>query len=134
MFGASSYQAKSGTATSNKLPEDSFSFTAAPLTVQDAVRVVRNLGRRYLWVDKYCINQNDETEKRMMLRNMDLIYENAEVTIIAMSGGDDGAGLPGVSRQPRTLQPRFGTARGCLISSCPPLAKPFQTSQWASRG
>ena len=130
----SSYQAKSGIATSNKLPEDSFSFTAASLTVQDAVRVVRNLGRKYLWVDKYCINQNDGAEKRMMLRNMDLIYESAEVTIVAMSGEDDGAGLPGVSRQPRTLQPHFRTARGCLVSSCPPIAKLFQTSKWASRG
>ena len=130
----SNYQANSGIATNNRLPEDSFSFTAASLTVQDAVRVVRNLGRKYLWVDKYCINQNDEADKQMMLRNMDLIYENAEVTIVAMSGEDDGAGLPGVSQQPRTLQPHFRTARGCLISSCPPIAKLFQTSKWASRG
>ena len=130
----SSYQAKSETAFSNKLPEGSFSFTAASLTVQDAVRVVRSLGRRYLWVDKYCINQKDEADKQMMLRNMDLIYENSEVTIVAMSGEDDDAGLPGVSRQPRTLQPQFRTARGCLISSCPPIANLFQTSKWASRG
>ena len=50
-------------------------------SIQSTIRVVRKLGRKYLWVDKYCINQNDEADKQMMLRNIDLIYENAEVTI-----------------------------------------------------
>lgn len=130
----SSSQTGSQTALSKNLPEDSFSYDAASLTIQDAVRVVRNLGRKYLWVDKYCINQNDEAGKQMMLQNMDLIYGNAEATIVAMSGENDEAGLPGVSRQPRTPQARFRTARGCLISSCPPIASLFQTSKWASRG
>ena len=125
----SNYQANSGIAIGKKLPEDSFSFTAASLTVQDAVRVLRNLGRKYLWVDKSCINQNDEADTQMMLRNLDLICENAEVTIIAMSGEDDSTRLPGVPQQPRTQQPHFRTARACLISSCPPIAKLFQTSK-----
>lgn len=130
----SSFQARSQTALGTNLPEDSFSFDAASLTIRDAVRVVRNLGRKYLWVDRYCINQDDEAGKKMMLQNMDLIYENAEATIVAMSGENDEAGLPGISGQPRTLQPRFRTQRGCLISSCPPIASVFQTSKWATRG
>ena len=82
----SNSQASSQITFKEKWPEDSFSFNEAPLTVQDAIRVVRNLGREYLWVEKYCINQNENAEKQMMLRNMDQIYENAEATIVAMSG------------------------------------------------
>ncbi|CAF9932643.1 MAG: hypothetical protein HETSPECPRED_008410 [Heterodermia speciosa] len=127
-------QAKSKAALRNTLPEYSFSFSEASPTVQDAVRVVRNLGRKYLWVDKYCINQNEVAEQQMMLRNMDLIYEHAEATIVAMSGENDEAGLPGVSGRARTPQPQFRTTRGCLISSCPPISHLFQTSKWATRG
>jgi hypothetical protein len=130
----SSPQASSQVIFKGELPEDSFLFNDAPLTVQDAVRVVRKLGREYLWVDKYCINQCDDAEKQMMLRNMDQIYENAEATIVAMSGENDRAGLPGVSEHTRIPQPQFRTVRGCLISSFPPIATLIQRSKWATRG
>ncbi|KAI3325999.1 heterokaryon incompatibility protein-domain-containing protein [Xylariaceae sp. AK1471] len=130
----SNSQACSQFASRGEWPKDSFSFNEAPLTVQDAIRVVRNLGRKYLWVDKYCINQRDGAEKQMMLQNMDQIYENAEATIVAMSGDNDGAGLPGVSGQSRISQPYFPTARGCFISSFPPIATVVQRSKWATRG
>jgi hypothetical protein len=69
-----------------------------------------------------------------MLQNMDQICENAEATIVAMSGENDGAGLPGVFGLPRTPQPRCRTACGCLVSSCPPITTLMQTSKWATRG
>ncbi|KAH8671669.1 heterokaryon incompatibility protein-domain-containing protein [Xylariales sp. PMI_506] len=78
-----------------------------PLTVQDAMRVVRSLGRRYLWMDKYCIKQDQEDEKQLMIRNMNQIYEQAEATIVALRGNNDRAGLPGVSIVPRVPQLRF---------------------------
>jgi hypothetical protein len=43
--------------------EGSFSFNDLPLTVQDAVRVVRNLQMKFLWVDKYCVNQERGDKK-----------------------------------------------------------------------
>jgi hypothetical protein len=115
-------------------PEGSFSFNDAPLTIQDAVRVVRNLQMEFLWVDKYCINQERGEERKMMLRNMDQIYENAEATIVAIYGKNDEAGLPGVSVIPRKPQPRFQTTQGCLISSCPPIKTVLKASAWATRG
>jgi Heterokaryon incompatibility protein (HET) len=115
-------------------PEGSFSFSDAPLTVQDAVRVVRNLQMKFLWVDKYCINQGREDERKMMLGNMDQIYENAEATIVAIYGENDEAGLPGVSIIPRKPQPRFQITQGCLISSCPPIKTVLNASVWATRG
>ena len=115
-------------------PNSHFSFSEAPPTVQDAIRVARNLGRKYIWVDKYCIDQNDGSEKKMMLENMGQIYSNAEATLVALYGDNDAAGLPGVSHTLRTPQPRFQAATGCLISSCPPISTLIQRSRWATRG
>lgn len=65
---------------------------------------------------------------------MDHIYENAEATIVAMYGENDRAGLPGVSGISRRPQSCFRTARGCLVSSCPPVSTVTQASVWATRG
>lgn len=65
---------------------------------------------------------------------MDHIYENAEATIVAMYGENDRAGLPGVSGISRRPQSCSRTARGCLVSSCPPVSTVTQASVWATRG
>ena len=92
--------------------EGPFPFEQTPLTIQDAICVVRKLDQRYLWVDKYCIKQEGGPEKELMIRNMGHIYDNAEATIVAVYGENDEAGLPGVSRIPRTPQPRLSTGNG----------------------
>jgi len=46
-----------------------------PSTISDAMEVTLKLGWRYLWVDRYCINQDDEHEKHNIIRNMDAICE-----------------------------------------------------------
>ena len=105
-----------------------------PLTVQDATEVVRRLGKRYLWVDRYCIDQGNETEKDSMLLNMDIIYESAWATLVALHGDNDQAGLPGVSSTPRSQQLSFKTDTGRLISSCPPISTMIPESIWNTRG
>jgi hypothetical protein len=90
----------------------SFSLDMAPLTVRDAVQVVKSLRRKYLWVDRYCIDQNNAAEKEMMIQNMDSIYENAEATIVALYGEDDQSGLPGISSIGRTPQPSLRQEAG----------------------
>jgi len=114
-------------------PKNAFSINDAPLTVQDAVQVAKEIGIKYLWIDRYCINQNADEEKKMMLQSMDLIYQNAEATIVAMYGNNDRAGLPGVS-VPRDPQPLFKTASGYLVSTCPPVSTVLAESVWATRG
>ena len=44
-----------------------------PRVVGDALAVVKNLGKRYLWVDKYCIYQYDSDIRHYQIQNMDLI-------------------------------------------------------------
>ncbi|KAK3352077.1 heterokaryon incompatibility protein-domain-containing protein [Neurospora tetraspora] len=82
-----------------------------PQTIEDSITVTRKLGKQYLWVDALCINQKpwktlsvqEQAEKTQQLAMMDLIYQCAAVTLIALSGQDSNAGLCGVTR-PREMQ------------------------------
>ncbi|KAI0097235.1 HET-domain-containing protein [Nemania sp. FL0031] len=68
-----------------------------PLTIRDAMQATKGMGIRHLWVDALCIVQDDEGgEKLPHIKQMNRIYETAEVVIVAMSGKDANAGLPGV--------------------------------------
>ncbi|MCJ1450829.1 hypothetical protein MMC28_001163 [Mycoblastus sanguinarius] len=104
-----------------------------PRVIEDALLVTRKLGWRYLWVDRYCINQLDETERHTQIGNMDSVYEHAVATIVAAAGDDADFGLPGV-RNVRKEQP-FAVVQGMLLAST--LRRPenlIEDSQWATRG
>ena len=59
-----------------------------PKTIQDAVRVTRGLGVKYLWIDALCIVQDSAGELLEEISRMRLYYENALV-VIAASGARD---------------------------------------------
>ncbi|KAF5570893.1 TOL [Fusarium phyllophilum] len=52
-------------------------------SVQDAIRVTRELGYSYLWVDRLCIIQNCADDKRREISRMATTYENAAITLAA---------------------------------------------------
>ncbi|TGO17498.1 hypothetical protein BTUL_0017g00790 [Botrytis tulipae] len=69
-----------------------------PPVIQDAFTVTEALGYRYLWVDRYCIDQNPSSpHTQSMINQMDLVYSNARATIVAASGNSASDGLPGIS-------------------------------------
>ncbi|KAH7379556.1 heterokaryon incompatibility protein-domain-containing protein [Pyrenochaeta sp. MPI-SDFR-AT-0127] len=70
-----------------------------PQTILDAITVTQNLGYTRLWVDKYCIDQEDQLECNKQLQQMDAIYQQAVVTLIAAAGTDADYGLPGVTKR-----------------------------------
>ena len=72
-----------------------------PNTIEDTIKVTFKLGFRYLWIDRYCINQQSEEERDAQFQAMDIIYQNAELTIIAAAGTDPSYGLPGVGNRKR---------------------------------
>lgn len=76
-----------------------------PKTISDAMIVASSLGLRYLWVDSFCIAQDDPDELQRQIRAMHQIYTGASVCIVACSGTDSHSGLPGVS-SPRLLNHR----------------------------
>lgn len=75
-----------------------------PVTIEDAMTLVAELGERYLWVDSLCIIQDDAFTKHRDIKNMHIIYNRAVATMVALSGGDADAGLPGV--RPGTRAPQ----------------------------
>lgn len=66
-----------------------------PRTISDAIDLVKALGERYLWVDGLCLVQDDEDDVSMGIEQMNSIYHGSYLTIVAASGADAGAGLPG---------------------------------------
>ncbi|PMD31096.1 HET-domain-containing protein [Hyaloscypha variabilis F] len=111
--------------------------TRLPDTIKDAIIVTKRLGYRYLWVDRYYINQEDEDEKTHQLARMDSIYRNAELTIIAAAGENPNYGLPGVSHRKRKSEHLTTCARigkHFLISLSPHSEVSLLGSTWATRG
>lgn len=77
-----------------------------PETIRDAVRLVRKLEMRYLWVDTLCLVQDEPEDMEIGISMMDSVYERSLFTIIAGSGKHANHGLPGVrsgSRKVRQL-------------------------------
>ncbi|KAK4644525.1 hypothetical protein QC761_0053600 [Podospora bellae-mahoneyi] len=83
-----------------------------PETIRDAITLTRKLGLRYLWVDSLCLVQNDPSDLEPGIELMDQVYERAWVTVVAASGFDANAGLPGIETGSREV--------GCLAHEIKP--------------
>lgn len=62
-----------------------FQTVDLPRTILDAIKVARNLGIAYIWIDALCIVQDDPKSMWSELEKMPAIYSNATVTISAAS-------------------------------------------------
>lgn len=62
---------------------DGIELSSFDSTIQDAIRVTRELGFDFLWIDALCIPQDSVDEKALEIARMAEIYENATLTIIA---------------------------------------------------
>ncbi|KAK8093480.1 hypothetical protein PG997_000165 [Apiospora hydei] len=62
-----------------------FDVTDTTAVLQDAVKVCRALGIRYLWVDAVCIVQGDKDDWERESQKMSSIYHNAAATICPIS-------------------------------------------------
>lgn len=109
-------------------------LSKSPKLIHDAIEVVLQLDFRYLWIDRYCIDQEDEEEKHCQIRQMDLIYANAQLTIVAAAGKDPNHGLPGVKGTLRKSQPRITIGDRIMYSTLPHAQSALSKSMWASRG
>lgn len=108
-----------------------------PKVIEDAMIVVANLGERYLWVDQYCIDQNDADDKHTQIGNMAAIYQGAYATVVAFSATDSASGLPGVrtlARKPcpSVVHPKLPLS--ALQPSAISSAQLATSSVWMTRG
>jgi hypothetical protein len=93
-----------------------------------------DLNIKYLWIDKYCINQFDDQDKAIQIGQMDSIHANAAVTIIAAAGDGPHHGLPGVDGTLRNMQPALKIGDHLIASMLRPGADVVSKSKWATRG
>jgi hypothetical protein len=94
-----------------------------PRAVREAMKLAADLEIQYLWVDRFCIVQDDDTTKYHQINNMASIYANAYLTVVAGAGDALDPLECGIRRRilPPTLEPR--RTREELLN----------TSKWATR-
>ncbi|KAL2061972.1 hypothetical protein VTL71DRAFT_7350 [Oculimacula yallundae] len=105
-----------------------------PQTIDDCIKATLLVGFRYLWIDRYCINQSDSEQVQDQVCQMDIIYANAGLTIIAAAGRDPHYGLPGVNRTKRSLQRSLKIGDVTIVSKPPDPRLSLKESTWATRG
>lgn len=69
------------------------SLSKLPKTIQDAIRVTRQLNVRYLWVDSLCIIQNCRADWQIEAASMADVYRNSFLTIAALGASNSEQGL-----------------------------------------
>ncbi|CAN9287341.1 unnamed protein product [Alternaria alternata] len=106
-----------------------------PATIEDAISVTRSLGFQYLWVDKYCVSQTDQSDFKRQIRQMHLIYRSAQITIIAAGGMDANSGLVGFSTPRASMQTkgRYGNL-SLTTFSLYPWSLVLHNEGWIGRG
>ncbi|KAK0620053.1 heterokaryon incompatibility protein-domain-containing protein, partial [Immersiella caudata] len=103
-----------------------------PAVIRDAILVTLALGFRFLWVDQFCIDQNDGPQKLEQIAQMDKIYSRAALTLVAAAGDSASYGLPGVSR-PRLAQKVRVVSGVAMIQIFRHTHVQLTTSKWATR-
>ncbi|KAM5378117.1 hypothetical protein ACJZ2D_004575 [Fusarium nematophilum] len=114
-------------------PDVDAAGTRWPRVVEDAVKVTRSLGFRYLWVDQICIDQQDPKDMARQVERMDVIYQQAKLTIIAAAGPDARFGLAGVD-QPRQAPASIRVPGMTLITRPREPDTSIRLSKWWTRG
>lgn len=64
-----------------------------PRNFQDAIRITRALGVRYLWIDSLCIKQGDQEDWAAESAKMEDVFSNAYCTIAASSAASSLTGF-----------------------------------------
>ena len=124
----------SSTPTTAKSQNAQPTLQNAPKLIDDCIDVTLKLNFRYLWIDRYCIDLSDDAAKHVQIRQMDLIYALAQVTIIAIAGQGPDYGLPGVRGTLRSRQPQLKIGNHFLVSTLPSPKVAIKSSKWATRG
>lgn len=104
-----------------------------PQTILDAMHACQQLGQRFLWVDRFCIVQNDPNIS-VQLNQMALIYHRAALTIVATGPGAS-YGLPGksIARKTKGSMIKYNDNLE-LVHEIPNLDEYLWGTLWAHRG
>lgn len=104
-----------------------------PLTIWNALEVLRRLSIRYIWVDVLCIVQDDYDDKTRQIQVMDRIYQHAILTICNASGTDSNSGIPGVGETSKNIRQSTERYGDLQLITMRPTASLIRASYWDSR-
>lgn len=118
-------------------PDAEGRLSKLPQTVKDAIKVTAAIGIQYLWVDAYCLDQEESFERSYSLRNMHKIYNEAFFTIFALSNKSADDGLPGLHANTRNRSSDIEFVLDYEKISCftpKRLVDHFKEAYWSTRG
>lgn len=78
-----------------------------PTLISDSIQATLKLGYQYLWIDSYCIQQDNQADIDQQISQMHQIYSLAEATIIAACCSNPSEPLAGVRAGSRMV-PELG--------------------------
>ncbi|KAF6788488.1 hypothetical protein CSOJ01_14984 [Colletotrichum sojae] len=90
-------------------------FTELTTSIQEAVKVTRALGLKYLWVDALCIIQRTGSDWDVQCAIMDQIYRNAHITICALGSASCRQGF--FNKRPKITLPFHSRLRPDIVGS-----------------
>ncbi|KAJ5645602.1 heterokaryon incompatibility [Penicillium longicatenatum] len=103
-------------------------------TINDAILICTKLKEDYLWVDQYCIIQDDPSDQAEQIASMAAIYSSAAFVIIS-TDGDMHDGIPGVSSERAQKQIQCQLSGIELINMVPRWREiTGGSSVWSTRG
>ncbi|OCK80684.1 HET-domain-containing protein [Lepidopterella palustris CBS 459.81] len=112
------------------------SFFSVPPLISAAMEFTQQMKKRYLWVDRYCIVQDDDQHKHEQVMAMGVVYARACLTII-LADGDARTGLTGLGKygtaQPRNRNIFHGTNNSPILYGLRYHSIPADCS-WVKRG
>ena len=116
---------------------NSLAGSEVPRTIRHAMRACAALGKRYLWVERLCIIQDEEENpsKQTQIDAMGEIYGSAWLTIVAIEGTSADYGLHGVSPSLERV-PSYQIYLGGegLSEKIPSLSSICNDRMWTTRG
>jgi hypothetical protein len=106
-----------------------------PKTIQDAIKLVREIGEQYIWVDALCIVQDDPEDMHGQIGEMGNIYKNSILTICACCGEGADYGLPGIEPGTRKGTRQVAEIVGnFVIGNALPDSESLDDAKWNTRG
>ena len=112
---------------------DDGNLPVLPRTISDALCAVKSLGFKYLWVNRYCVPQDNFPDKHRLIRMMGEIYRNSTLTLIVAAGQGPDHGLPGISPGLRKAEKPLDVGDWTLVHHETNLEEEIKSSRWNSR-
>lgn len=107
--------------------------SGVPLLIKDVMKLVSEVGQRYLWVDALCIIQDDESDRQLQISHMDAIYVKARATIITLAAHDLYSRVPGIASSREFPQYEVVKDKRLWYLDRPRLRELVEQSRWSSR-